>query len=83
MSYSLPDEVLTVARRYAAIKGLSMARVSTLASNSGRTLAHIDGGGNITVGRCQRMLQWFSDNWPPYSEWPEEVTRPLKKERAA
>ena len=33
-------------------------------------------GHAITTRRSDRILQWFSDNWPPGLEWPAATPRP-------
>ena len=38
---------------------------------------YIEDGADINVGRLERTMQWFSDNWPDAS-WPAEVDRPRR-----
>lgn len=70
------DGLLAVARRYAEIEGVKLSTVSSRAFNDGKKLRVMeDGDASITVDRCERAMQWFSDNWPA-GEWPADVPRP-------
>lgn len=68
--------LLQLAERYAAARGLSISRVSTLAFSDGKVLTRISGGGDITTGRLEAAVCWFSDNWPDDVDWPLNVPRP-------
>lgn len=69
------DRLLTVARRYGEIEGISLSTVSSRALNDGKKLSALESGADLTVGRLERALQWFSDNWPD-GDWPVDVPRP-------
>lgn len=77
------EALLIVADRYGAATKRGRARVSTLAANDGKTLDHVARGGGITIGRYNRIMRWFSANWPHGLEWPEGVERPPAEEKAA
>ena len=69
-------QLLAVARAYAESEGVSLSTVSFRALNDGKKLGLIESGGaDIQVGRLERAMQWFSDNWPS-AEWPAGVPRP-------
>lgn len=70
------DTLLLVSDAYAAARGLSESRISTLAFGEGTRLKHVREGGDMGARRVQRGLQWFSDNWPETAEWPAGVSRP-------
>lgn len=69
------DELLTVARAYASLAGVSLTTVSSRAFDDGKKLGAIEAGADIQVRRLDRAMQWFSDNWPD-GEWPSGVVRP-------
>lgn len=69
------DELLTVARAYAELAGVSLTTVSSRAFDDGKKLGAIEAGADIQSRRLDRALQWFSDNWPA-GDWPETVFRP-------
>lgn len=64
---------------FAAAKGLSGSRVTTLAMNSGSVYRFLREGKDITVGRLESAVRWFSDNWPADLPWPEGIARPAAK----
>lgn len=70
------EQLLLVARRYAEIEGIPLTTVSSRALNDGKKLGALESGADINVGRMERALQWFSDNWPD-GDWPGGVDRPF------
>lgn len=74
------DQLLSVARAYGAATGLEPSTVSWRVFGDGKKLGAIEAGADIQVRRYERAIQWFSDNWPEGTAWPEGVDRP---ERAA
>lgn len=57
-----------------------MARVSTLIFNDGKKLKAIaEQGVDLSTGKFEFAMQWFSTNWPDGAEWPADVDRPLVK----
>ena len=68
--------LLNLADRYGSDKALSLSTVSLYAAGQGRLMGRLREGCGITVGRRDRILQWFSDHWPPELPWPEEIPRP-------
>lgn len=71
------DDLLRIARTYGEATNRSLARVSTLATNDGKFFRKIEAGSGCTVDRLNRILRWFSDNWPATVAWPEGVARPV------
>jgi len=70
------QQILTLAEAYAAHRALSDSRVSTLAFGDGNMIRRLRGGSDITTGRAERTMRWFSENWPEGAAWPEGVPRP-------
>lgn len=83
MTLRLPDSVLLLATRYTEATGRRWGGVSTDASNDGKTFDRIAAGKVVTVQRCERIIQWFSDNWPADCDWPAQVDRPQERSDAA
>lgn len=73
---NLRDQLIAVSDSYAAHRGLSRARVSTIVFSSGMALDRIASGRDLNTGSWERAMRWFSDNWPEGAEWPDEVPRP-------
>ena len=70
------QQLLRLARLYRTRKGLSLSTVSLYAAGQGRLMERLESGCEITVGRRDRILQWFSDHWPEGFAWPEDIDRP-------
>jgi len=79
----LRKQLLVVIEAFAAARILSVARVSTMAFNHGTMHQRLVEGADITVGRLELAMQWFSDNWPDGAAWPEGIARPPRKTEAA
>lgn len=79
---SLRDQLLTVARRYAEIEGVPLSTVSSRVLNDGKKLTALEEGADITVGRFEAALTWFSENWPS-GDWPADIARPAAAEARA
>lgn len=77
------EELLTVARVYAAAEGIELKTVSSRALDDGKKLGALEAGADIQVGRLERALRWFSANWPVDAEWPDGVPRPKFDEATA
>lgn len=73
------QHLIAIIERFAEIKGLSPSRVTTLALNSGHIYRRLVDGSDITVGRLEDAVQWFSNNWPSDTAWPEGLRRPAPK----
>lgn len=71
------EQLLTVARAYGKIEAVPLSTVSSRALNDGKKLAALETGSDINVGRLEKALQWFSDNWPS-GDWPDDVPRPAR-----
>ena len=76
------DHLLQLARIYAAAEGVELSTVSWRALGDTKKLPAIEAGKDIQVRRCDRAIQWFSDNWPAAAIWPVEVPRPAPVEPA-
>lgn len=66
-----------MADAYAAARGLSRSRVSTIVFNAGMVLDRIASGKDLTTASFERAMRWFSDHWPENAEWPAHVERPV------
>ena len=73
---NLRDQLIAVSDSYAAHRGLSRARVSTIVFSSGMSLDRIAAGRDLNTGSWERAMRWFSENWPDDAEWPADVPRP-------
>lgn len=79
-------ETLTLVRlaeAYGEHLNLTLSTVSTYATNDGKRLPHLKGGGGCTLKTAAAVLQWFSDNWPEDLAWPKDIARPARGARRA
>lgn len=79
---TLREQFLLLSDGYCEAKGISRSRLSTIVMNGGHVIDRIDNGGDLSTGSFERARQWFSDNWPETSPWPEQIWRPAKAEAA-
>lgn len=77
---SARDDLLRVAHRYGELEGVPLSTVSSRALNDGKKLRALEEGADITVGRLEEALRWFSDHWPD-GEWPSAIARPAVEAR--
>jgi len=68
--------LIDLANRYCAATGKTRIAVSKRVFNDGKVLDNLADGKDITVGRFERAMRWFSDNWPDHAEWPAHIDRP-------
>lgn len=68
--------LIDLASRYCAATGKTRIAVSKRVFNDGKVIDNLADGKDITVGRYERAMRWFSENWPEGAEWPSHVERP-------
>lgn len=74
--------LLSVADAYKAALAIEDTTVSSRVFDDSKKLDALRSGSDITLGRFNSAMRWFSDNWPASAEWPTSVLRPAS-ERAA
>lgn len=79
---TLKERLLKVSETYAIAKQLSVSRVSTIVFADGKVLDRLQGTADLTTGRFEAAMAWFSANWPDGAEWPEGIERPIVQEAA-
>lgn len=72
------DHLITVADEYGRVAQVEEKTVSSRVFQDSKKLAAIRGGSDITVGRYNAALAWFSVNWPQGADWPHDVPRPTE-----
>lgn len=76
--------LLSVADAYKRALKLEDVTVSARVFSDSKKLGALRRGSDITVGRFNAALHWFSENWPEKARWPSHVSRPVAQpERAA
>lgn len=75
--------LILLAAEYARLVGVEEKTVSHRVFADSKKLATMRAGGDITVGRFNAAMLWFSANWPEGSAWPEGVERSTVPAEAA
>lgn len=70
------SNLLKLAARYAAAKGLRTSTVGYYFASDDKVFARIEAGGSFSVRAYDDMIARFSVTWPPGLEWPNEIPRP-------
>ncbi|MBA3576218.1 MAG: hypothetical protein H0W39_01180 [Sphingomonas sp.] len=68
--------LLAVADAYKQATSLEDVTVSHRLFGDSKKLAALRTGSDITLGRFNAALHWFSANWPAAAVWPDEFNRP-------
>ena len=63
-SEHIRQTLLERANDYAALTGLRLGTVSDRCAGDGKFLLDVERGGNFTVDRYQKAMDWFDKNWP-------------------
>ena len=70
-------EILLLARIYGSAKGYSRSTVSLRIAKQGSLFKRLErGSSSLTLRRCDRIVQVFSDHWPEDLDWPPDIPRP-------
>lgn len=72
----LRQHLLSLLTTYADSRGLAPSYVATQVFGSGTMFRRLTDGADITVGRLEKAVQWFSSHWPEDVEWPSGIARP-------
>ena len=74
--------LLTLADAFIAATSVKEVTLSHRVFGDSKKLAAIRGGADITLGRFNAALEWFSANWPEGAGWPEGIARPTTEQAA-
>lgn len=77
------EHLIKVADEYGRAANVEDKTVSSRVFQDSKKLGAIRAGSDITVGRYNGALGWFSANWPDGADWPHDVPRPAAAETAA
>lgn len=70
------DQLIRVTALYCEATRLSRSRVSTIVFNDGKKIDLIEAGADLSTGRFEMAMAWFSANWPADTAWPNDIPRP-------
>ena len=84
MKANYTHQILALAACYSRHFNHTLATVSLRAAKRGSFFDELAAGGNFTVKRAERIIQWFSDNWPNGElAWPTDIPRPSPTKKDA
>jgi len=69
-------DLLALADEYQRIDPVEDKTLSSRVFADSKKLAALRSDSDITVGRFNSAVQWFSDNWPDGAVWPKGIVRP-------
>ncbi|QDP47418.1 MAG: hypothetical protein GOVbin2371_3 [Prokaryotic dsDNA virus sp.] len=73
--------VSTLTEIFAGHRNWTINTASLRAAGKGTYVSDLKAGRvGITVQRRDRIMQWFSDNWPDDLGWPSDIPRPPKSQ---
>lgn len=72
--------ILKLADAYAAATDVREVTLSHRLFGDSKKLGALRNGADITVGRFNAALLWFSANWPDNVAWPAAIDRPAEGE---
>ncbi len=68
--------LLALADEYQRIDPVEDKTLSSRVFDDSKKLTALRGDSDITVGRFNTAVQWFSDNWADGAKWPTHISRP-------
>ena len=77
------EHLTTLADAYGAHCGLKLSTIGAYSVNDGKFFERLKAGKGCTIRTGARVLQWFSDAFPPDLEWPRHIPRPPKTKKEA
>lgn len=75
--------LLSLADAFQKADPVSDTTLSFRVFKDSKKLGALRGGSDITTGRFNDAIVWFSENWPAAGTWPADVKRPEVAETAA
>lgn len=70
------EQLISLVESMGKARGLSEARIANLAGCDSRFFVRMREGGGCRVDTMTRVVQFFSDNWPKDTRWPDCIKRP-------
>ena len=70
------QHLIRIADEYARSSQVEEKTVSSRVFQDSKKLGAIRSGADITIGRFNAALKWFSENWPTGAVWPNDIARP-------
>jgi hypothetical protein len=69
--------LLLIIDAYREATGVEDTTVSNRVFADSKKITAMRAGADITLGRFNEALRWFSQHWPEGAEWPSEIPLPV------
>ncbi|TIP13193.1 hypothetical protein [Mesorhizobium sp.] len=73
------SHLLAVVDAYRLATGVEDTTVSHRVFGDTKKIEAMRSGADITLGRFNAAVLWFSENWPADAVWPSDIQRPVKE----
>jgi hypothetical protein len=80
---TLRSQLLCLADAFSGATFMTRPSIGKAALNDNTFFRRVEAGDNFTVKTFARLVQWFSDNWPETTPWPNDIARPIHSEHEA
>jgi len=67
------DQLLTLARAYSEATGIALTGVGQRSCGNNRLFQRLAEGKGANILSMNRAAEWFVQNWPDGTEWPDGV----------
>ena len=71
-----PDEILVLARAYAAAEECSLSSVGVRAANNNKVFNRILDGKGVNTKTLLALESFLRTHWPAGAPWPQEIANP-------
>lgn len=82
MKETLQSYLLELCALHGAASGMGLGALGKAALKDHTFFNRVERGDGFNVTTFDRVVQWFSDNWPDGAKWPDDIPRP-EQSRAA
>jgi len=69
------SDLLLLADKFSVAADMSLQAIGQRALNDNTFFARLAAGSNFTLRTYDRLVAWFSENWPSGTEWPGRIER--------
>ncbi len=68
--------ITTLANLFCLHRNIGKTSVAAIVMNDRSFFIRLKAGRGITLNSYNKIIQWFSDNWPENLAWPKDIERP-------
>lgn len=79
MEKELTQNLRQLHATFMRVTGAAASSVWLYAARDAKFMDRIDAGGSFSVRTYDKIVLWFSDNWPPRLHWPKRIVRPPQR----